>query len=153
MAGDNSLDVPELIQRHGVQSGPRSGPGTRLARASVVAVGTGALLLCLAAYCILGAPIFRALAGGVHGWLEPLAAGSDIDIDALFCRALWLLATVVSLWGSALGALSRRLDHGEVDRRWLGMVGIVAGLLIPALAPLALWWAWVVAARAHFGGP
>jgi hypothetical protein len=110
------------------------------------------LVLALGAYCMVKAPSFHALASGARGWLQPLASGSALEIDAIVCEAIVFLGLAVSLFGAWTGALALTLDHGEVDRRSLGVAGIVAGLLVPILAMLALRWAWAFVVQAHVGG-
>ncbi|MGD8239992.1 MAG: hypothetical protein PVH68_15660 [Armatimonadota bacterium] len=128
-----------------------TGPGSRLALASVVAVAIALLVLAFAAYWVVRAPLFHALAGGARGLLAPLASGSALDIDGMLCRGIVMAAIAISLWGAGAGALALHLDHGEVDRRWLGLVGVIAGILIPIVAALAMRWAWVFVARVHMG--
>ncbi|MFQ5809710.1 MAG: hypothetical protein ACE5JM_08850 [Armatimonadota bacterium] len=129
----------------------RTGPGSRLALASVVAVAIAILVLAFAAYWMIKAPLFHALAGGARGLLAPLASGSALDIDGMLCRAIVMAAIAISLWGAGAGALALHFDHAEVDRWWLGLVGVIAGILLPIVAALAMRWAWVFVARAHMG--
>ncbi len=151
-AGDNPLDVPDRIEPKVTPPQQRTGPGSRLALASAVAVGVAIVLLVMTVYCVVAAPVFRVLAGTSSRWLVWLVGRGALLGEAFVCQAVLYLVVGISIWGAVTGALSLRLEHAEVDRRWLSIASMAAGILVPVLAVLALWWSWEFVARTHFAG-
>ena len=121
----------------------QTGPGSRLARVSVMAVVAAAAVFALAIYCLVTGPAFGLFAS---------ATQSAFAEEALLYRRLAYVAIAISLWGAVSGGLSLALEHGEVDRRAQALIGLIAGLLLPVVVLLGLRWAFEVAARVHFSG-
>jgi hypothetical protein len=138
-----SLDTPEICEPEVTPGTRHTGPGSRLARVSIAAVATAVAVFAVAIYCLVAGPAFGLFAS---------ATESAFTEEALLYRRIAYAAAAISLWGAMSGGLSLALEHGEVDRRAQGLIGLIAGLLLPVAVGLGLRWAFEVAARVHFGG-